>query len=423
MSSSVSRMPASAAAAAQRLAASRSGRRRAPRRARGAGSGTRRRPSPRPAPSRRRPPWRAPGSESGSSRAATAYIASPPGPERAAVGVGAAAQRPVEGVAVRVGEPGQHHAAAAGRVAGLGAGGAAVGRTRRGRDAVAMPRRRRRTAGSQRVGAARPARHQQAVTGPSSQVGEHRGQRRRRPPRSRSPPRAPRGVRDAGRVADEEHRRRDPGGGEDARVVAGAGRQQRARRRAVRPAVRRGRGRTRVRSVHDSSAERPAARRRRRPRRARTPPGVLAAGVEPGRDVRRDGVDPVGGHPDLAAGRHGVVALGRGAGRQDDVRRRRASGRRGRPAGSCPRGRPARPGRCASGRAGRWPCRPPTARPRSTSARPCSTCSSTNVPIRRSASGSGPSRRVGPPRRTASAIVVPVAVGEPGAPARRSARR
>ena len=64
----------------------------------------------------------------------------------------------------------------------------------------------------------------------------------------------------------------------------------------------------------------------------------------------------------------------------------RASGRRGRPAGWCRRGRPGRRGRPASGRAaGSCRRRRPTAGPtRSTSPRPCSMCSSTKAPTRRS---------------------------------------
>ena len=66
----------------------------------------------------------------------------PPGPERAATAVRAPAQRPVERVAVRVGEPGQHHAGqppgVAGRCARLDVGEPAVGDLERdvGRETV-----------------------------------------------------------------------------------------------------------------------------------------------------------------------------------------------------------------------------------------------------------------------------------------------
>ena len=73
-----------------------------------------------------------------------------------------------------------------------------------------------------------------------------------------------------------------------------------------------------VRSVHDSSVDR-ARHRGDVGHDGPHPLGVLAAGVQPGRDVRRDGVDAVRGDVHLAAGGDGVVALGRGAGGQHDA--------------------------------------------------------------------------------------------------------
>ena len=120
-----------------------------------------------------------------------------PGPEAARALLRAAAQRPVEGVRVRV---------------------------RHGRDADSGGH------------ATSPAEHVGQRLHPGDAVGGL-GELLRR-------------VRDAGRVADEEHRGRDPGGLQDAGVVAGLGRQHRQAgtdRRA------RGRRRTRTAPVTDSA--------------------------------------------------------------------------------------------------------------------------------------------------------------------------
>ena len=142
-----------------------------------------------------------------------------PGPEGAALALGAAAQRSVEGVAVAVGEPGD-----------------------------VKPRHRdRAAAGRVRVTAMKPAvldldQHVVVDAAPSSQArssntpsrGRSRGQ-----PLEHVGERVDTGqavvhlgvlvgrVRDPGRVADEQHRGRDAGGGEDAGVVAGPGRDDR----------------------------------------------------------------------------------------------------------------------------------------------------------------------------------------------------
>ena len=63
------------------------------------------------------------------------------------------------------------------------------------------------------------------------------------------------------------------------------------------------------------------------------------------------------------------------------------------------RGWPRRAGRSASGRAARSRCRRRPARSRSIRPRPCSTCSSTKVPIRRSVSSSRPSASASMPGR------------------------
>ena len=76
----------------------------------------------------------------------------------------------------------------------------------------------------------------------------------------------------------------------------------------------------------------------------------------------------------------------------------------------------ARPARSSRQRPCGWIAVPTAiARPRSASARPCSTCSSTNVPIRPSASGSGAERGVPRPRDGLGHRHA-VGVGEPGGP-------
>ena len=193
-----------------------------------------------------------------------------------------------------------------------------------------------------------------------------------------------------------------------------------ARRRAARRAGRASAGSNGVRSVHDSSVTTAApAAPRRPPRRARTRSASLAPGVQPGRDVRRDRVDAVGRDVHLAAGGDGAVALGRGPWRPAPHAAKASIGssrsaRRVVPAWLASPARSSRQRPC-----GRIAVPTPTARPGRPAPRPCSTCSSTNVPIRPSASGSGPQRGVPRPRDGLGHRHA-VGVGRARRPARRS---
>ena len=126
-------------------------------------------------------------------------------------------------------------------------------------------------------------------------------------------------MRHPGRVADEEHRGRDSGVGEDAAVVSGSGAKGRY---AAEPAghlphqgvVEVGRGsprflaHLRVEVVHDGGDVRDDRL---------DGVGVGAAGVEPAGDGTRDGVDAAGDDGDLADGGDAPVGLGGAAGRDD----------------------------------------------------------------------------------------------------------
>ena len=291
-----------------------------------------------------------------------------PGPERAAAAVGAPPQRAVEGVAV---------ARWPGRAA-----------PRR----PAVRRRRRGCPGLTAVNRPSATSSSTARAGPDGSRACSANQRLGdpaliRPARGRPRQRldAARGSRPARRAPGASGRRRSGCGRRASR--SGCPRWRGCRRRGRRrcpasvsppstgePARERWR-RTRSSGVHDSSTgPAPPARRPWRPPRARRV--VRPAGVEPGGDPGRDGVD--------AAGLDGTLPT---VATQPCARRRpraartaaasRASGRGGPPAGWCPRGWPRRRGPAASGRAAR--SRPtPTGWPRSTRPRPCSTCSSTN---------------------------------------------
>ena len=189
--------------------------------------------------------------------------------------------------------------------------------------------------------------------------------------------------------------------------------------RAVVEAGRRGPG-----LLADGRAE--VARRPRRPRATVAADGVLVgpAGVQPGGRRGRDGVHPAGDDQRLADGRHAAVAWRR--------RVRAASTVEASPImASCRSSSRVVPAWLASpGKSIRHrPCGQmsvpiATGWPRSISPRPCSTCSSTKAPIRRSASGSGPiaagsrpARAQGVGHRDA------VGVGQPAVPGRPSSRR
>ena len=175
----------------------------------------------------------------------------------------------------------------------------------------------------------------------------------------------------------------------------GAGRQHRRRAppsSAAQPVAQR-RRRRRSTAVHDSSTRgRPPAARadvgdhgaRRRPRSAprASSQAVTADGIA---------LTPLGPTPTLPTVASAPRPLGGRPRRQDRGGQRRASGRPGRRAAWCRRGRRA-PRRSSRHRpCGQIDAATPTGGAASRSARPCSTCSSTNVPTRRSASSSRPS--------------------------------
>ena len=240
------------------------------------------------------------------------------------------------------------------------------------------------------------------------------------------------GVRDPGRVAHEQHRGRDAGRGEDARVVPGPGRQHRRGTPSAPASTCASRSRSAssktVGGIHDSSTGADAAR----PRRPRRPATRTSSGAGPrasSQAVTSDGMalTPFGLHQHLADRGHGAAAARAAApGGGDHRGAARASGRRGRPAGWCRRGWPGRAGPAASGRAARsrWPRRPRRRRRRPDSSRPCSTCSSTKAPTRRSVSSSGPTASASSPAAAiASAMRGAVAVGQRRGRGRRRARR
>ena len=227
--------------------------------------------------------------------------------------------------------------------------------------------------------------------------------------------------------------------GEDARVVPGArAEQRRVGQDAAQPA-RRGRRRRSVVGVHDSGvvvAPRRLGLRRTRPSTAACTTWVAAApGVEPGRDVARDGVDPAGDDVDLAHGgdaaeppRHTTGWRARRR-RYSSIASRRSS-MRVVPAWLASPGRSTRHRPCgqmsvptATARDGSLRSSLPSGA--SASALPCSTCSLTKRPMRPygvgvgalGESGSRPARAPGLGHRHA------VDIGEGPGPGRRRGHR
>ena len=238
------------------------------------------------------------------------------------------------------------------------------------------------------------------------------GQRRRRAPRRRRGSRRRRRARPGsarprsgcGRRAS----RSGPLRGEHPGVVPGAGGEHRRRP----PSARRAAGRAGAASktadggprLLDQRGATPAPR----PTSATRPPrdrrrSSAPRGVQPGRDRRRDRVGAVRARPapcrrwppSRAARRPtraAVIAAAQPQHRVVAVAR----------AGWCRRGRP-RPVRSSRQRpCGQIALATPTGASRSTSARPCSTCSSTNVPIRRSGLVVAPERAGVEPAGSAS---------------------
>ena len=224
------------------------------------------------------------------------------------------------------------------------------------------------------------------------------------------------GVGDPGGVADEQHRRLDPGAGQDAGVVARGGRQHRCAAEPVGEAV--------PEVAVERHQRRPGLLDRLGARGGARPPPTTArtsASSAPRASSQartRDGIAlvPLGA---TSPGRWWRPRRGRWRPRGRPARRRPAgaSGRRGPPAGWCRRGWPRRRGRAATARAARCRGRRRPRRPRRPGRGPARRaarrrCRSGAASRRRgpSCSGSCPAARI------ASASVVPSASVQPPGP-------